>query len=115
MKMKIKKLKLTALILIFLSMFCVVRAQVFNNTSPTTVQSSPNGHTPFSDSNHSMFRGIDPDDGGDPFGPGGGNDGGGNKNDLPIKHGLYFTILLTLVYGIKKKIDHQKTKKKYKK
>ena len=108
-----KTTKYTTHILIFLSVFCISRAQVFDNTLPSarSQSPSPNGYTPFSGNNRPILRGIDPGDTGDPITGTGGNDGTGNVNDnnVPIGDGAPWVALLALGYMIKMIKKHRFT------
>ena len=96
-------MKLVALILIFLSIFCVVQAQVFDKVPPSAVPGLSSGeYAPFSNNNRpTILRGIDPDDEGDPIGGTGGDDGNGNQNDIPVTDGVWMMMLAALCYAIK--------------
>ena len=100
-------------ILIFLSIFCIAQAQVFDNVYPTSVPAlSSNKYTPFSNPDRPILRGIDPDDTGDPIGGTGGDDGNGNQNDIPIGDGVSMIILVALAYMVKsiRKVRKMKNK-----
>ena len=99
----IKVMKHTTLILIFLGIFSISQAQVFESAPPssTTPPSSTEGYKPFSSGDRPR-RAIDPGDTGDPFDQTGGKDDEANVNDnnIPVRDGVWLVMLVALGYVI---------------